>query len=106
MTHTSIPVAGSPIEVVKTEAISPLIDHCYIKVCYVGEDPNRNGSVITKEVADQMASSLRGCPIVGKYYDDKKDFGGHDQSIEISGNEWHIKDTTQPYGFVPTDAQV
>ena len=91
MTHTSIPVAGSPIEVVKTEAISPLIDHCYIKVCYVGEDPNRNGSVITKEVADQMASSLRGCPIVGKYYDDKKDFGGHDQSIEISGNEWQYQ---------------
>lgn len=46
---------------------SPLIAHCQIKVCWVGDIPNRNKTVITKEAAMEMAPSLRGAPLVGFY---------------------------------------
>jgi hypothetical protein len=36
-------------------------------VCWVGEEANRNRSVISKEVAKEMANSLPGSPIVGFY---------------------------------------
>lgn len=87
MKHTSVLVNNSPIEFVTDTAISPLISHVYVKVCYVGEDPNRNGSIITKEVATDMAKSLPGSPVVGHYIPEKQDFGGHDQTIEIDGND-------------------
>jgi hypothetical protein len=48
--------------------INPLMSSCDIKVLYVGE--NRNRTFITKEVATEMAKTLRGCPIVGYW---KKD---------------------------------
>lgn len=106
MKHTSILVNNSPIEFVTDTAISPLISHVYVKVCYVGEDPNRNGSIITKEVATDMAKSLPGSPVVGHYIPEKQDFGGHDQTIEIDGNDWKVKDSTKAYGFVPNNAQI
>lgn len=53
-----------------------------------------------------MGKTLRGAAIVGYFNDDKGDFEGHNRSIEMRGNEVIFKDTTQPYGFVPTDAQV
>ena len=43
--------------------INPLMSKCDIKVLYIGQ--NRNLSYITKEVATEMAKSLRGAPIVG-----------------------------------------
>jgi len=43
--------------------INPLMSTCNIKVLYLGE--NRNGSFISKDVAIEMAKTLRGCPIVG-----------------------------------------
>jgi hypothetical protein len=52
----------------------------------VGEKPNRNGSVITKEVATQMAQSLPGCPIVGFFNEAKGDFEEHNRVIEITNN--------------------
>lgn len=48
--HTSVKL-DSPVEFVNLTPLNPLISKCEIKVCYVGETPNRNGSVITKEVA-------------------------------------------------------
>ena len=75
-----------------------------IKVCYVGEQPNRNKSVITKEVATEMANST-GSPIVGYYNEAKEDFEGHNKIIEISGGEFKLKDTTRPYGFVDLNAK-
>jgi hypothetical protein len=54
MIHSSVKLQF-PCEFVNITKISPLISHCEIKVCYVGDDPNRNGSIITKEVALDMA---------------------------------------------------
>ena len=61
----------TPIEFINITPINPLISKCQIKVCYVGEEPNRNGSIITKEVARGMANSLPGSPIVGFFNEDK-----------------------------------
>ena len=102
MNHTSI-LIESPCELINLTPLNPLISRCQIKVCYIGL--NRNGSIITKEVAREMANSLPGSPIVGYYNENKGDFEGHNQSIEISGNTMRIRDTTQPYGFVDLGAK-
>lgn len=103
--HTSIKLT-TPCEFIKVEPLNPLISKCQIKVCYVGEQPNRNKSIITKEVATQMANSLPGSPIVGYFNDNTKDFEEHNRTIDISNGKFEMKDTTRPYGFVPTDAKV
>ena len=61
--HMSVPIEGT-VEVVEKTEVSPLIDKCVIKVCYVGEQPNRNGTVLTKEVAYEMGRKILGSPIV------------------------------------------
>lgn len=106
MRHTSTLMLNSPIEFIESTQISPFISKVLIKVCYVGDEPNRNGSVISKETAREMGPTLRGCPIVGFYNDKLEDFEEHNRRIDISNGEWHITDTTTPYGFVPTDAKV
>ena len=63
----------SPCELINVIPFNPLISKCQIKVCYVGEDPNRNRSVITKDTAREMANSLPGCPIVGFYNENTED---------------------------------
>ena len=104
--HNSIAV-DSPIELVNvTPTLNPLISKCQIKVCYVGDSPNRNGSVITKAVATDMAKTLPGCPIVGYYNENTEDFEAHNQSIDIRNGDWFFKDTTQPYGFVDLNPKV
>ena len=103
--HLSIPVENS-CEFINIVPVNPLISKCQIKVCYVGEDPNRNGSIITKEVAASMANSLPGCPIVGFYSDKTDDFEEHNRQIDISNGVLTIKDTTIPYGFVDLNAKV
>lgn len=105
MKHTSVKL-NSPCEFLNITPINPLISKCQIKVCYVDDKPNRNHSVITKEVAIQMANSLPGCPIVGFYNDASGDFEEHNRSIDISNGEFKIKDTTVPYGFVDMNAKV
>jgi len=105
MKHESVKL-DSPIEIVDIVPLNPLISKCQIKVCYVGDEPNRNGSVITKAVAKEMAKSLPGCPIVGFYNETSGDFEGHNQIIDISNGEWKFKDTTVPYGFVDLNAKV
>lgn len=104
--HSSVLKLSSPIEFIESSRISPFISKVQIKVCYVGDEPNRNRSVITKEVATEMAPSLRGCPIVGFYNEQKKDFEEHNQQINISNGEWKITDTTQPYGFIDLNAKI
>ena len=96
----------TPIEFINITPINPLISKCQIKVCYVGEEPNRNGSIITKEVARGMANSLPGSPIVGFFNEDKQDFEEHNRVIDISNGEFKIKDITRPYGFVDLNAKV
>ena len=103
--HTSIKL-DTPVEFINITPLNPLISKCQIKVCYVGDEPNRNRSVITKEVAKQMANSLPGCPIVGFYNEEKGDFEEHNRIIDISNGKFEIKDTTRPYGFVDLGAKV
>lgn len=103
--HTSIQLE-TPCEIINVVPLNPLISKCQIKVCYVGDDPNRNKSVITKEVAKQMANSLPGSPIVGFYNEASGDFEEHNRSIDISNGKIVVRDTTRPYGFVDLNARV
>ena len=95
----------SPCELINIVPYNPLISKCQIKVCYVGDDPNRNRSVITKDVAREMANSLPGSPIVGFYNEAKGDFEEHNRIISISNGEFKVHDTTRAYGFVDLQAK-
>ncbi len=95
------------MEFINATEISPLISKCQVKVCYVGQDPNRNGTVITKKVAIEMGKKLPGSPVVGYFDRESADFEGHNREIALrGGGKFEILDTTKPYGFVPTDAKV
>lgn len=103
--HVSIPVENS-CEFINVVPVNPLISKCQIKVCWVDHVPNRNRSVITKEVAREMANSLPGCPIVGFYNEHTDDYEEHNRMMEIKNGMLTIKDTTVPYGFVDLNAKV
>ena len=105
MVHQSVSVIKEPEFInLSPNDINPLVSNCQIKVLYVGE--NRNRSYISKEVAEDMAKSLRGTPIVGYYIEDKKDFGDHGEQLIIDGEGFHFNILTKPYGFVAPDAKV
>lgn len=106
MRHSSIRLDEYPIEIIKLTPLNPLISKCEIKVCYVGDEPNRNRSVITKEVAKKMANSLPGSPIVGLYNEYKEDFEEHSRELKIKDGKILVKDITRPYGFVDLNAKV
>ena len=95
----------TPCEIINVVPCNPLISKCQIKVCYVGDQPNRNRSIITKDVAREMANSLPGSPIVGYYNDSTGDFEEHNRTIDIEDGRFKIKDTTRPYGFVDLGAK-
>lgn len=104
--HISIPIANT-LEFINATEISPLISKCQVKVCYVGQNPNRNGTVITKKVATEMGRKLPGSPVVGYFNQVTNDFEGHNKEISLrGGGNIEVLDTTKPYGFVPTDAKV
>lgn len=96
----------TPCELIDVTPLNPLISKCLIKVCYVGNEPNRNKSVITKDVAIKMANSLPGSPIVGFYNEGTKDFEEHNMVIEIKDGRLKFKNKTMPYGFVDLNARV
>ena len=87
MSHISVNMADMPMEVIESTEINPLISKCQIKVCYVGDEPNRNRSIITKETAEKLAPTLRGCPIVGYYNETKGDFEEHNKIIDLSNGK-------------------
>lgn len=95
-----------PCEFINIKPFNPLISKCEIKVMYVGNEPNRNKSIITKEVATEIANSLPGSPIVGYFNEEKQDFEEHNRIIDIKNGQFKIKDTTRPYGFVDLGAKV
>lgn len=96
-----------PCEFVDVRKLSPLISECTIKVCYVDDEkPNRNGTVITKEVAQQMAQTLPGCPIVGHYSESREDFEEHNRILKMGAEGYEIIEDTRPYGFIPTNAKI
>ena len=94
------------MEYIQNTEVSPYVSKGMCKVCYVGQEANRNGTVITKEVATEMGRKLPGSPVVG-YFDKKiEDFRGHERDIVIEDGDWDLVDITKPYGFVPTNANV
>lgn len=103
--HQSIATIKSP-EFINLQPleINPLMSKCEIKVLYVGE--NRNHSYITKEVAADMAKTLRGAPIVGYYKEDKEDFADHGEQVIFDDEGIKFNCLTKPYGFVAPDAKV
>lgn len=103
--HKSIATIDSP-EFINLQPleINPLMSSCEIKVLYVGE--NRNHSFITKEVATEMAKTLRGAPIVGYYKEQKEDFADHGEKVIIDDEGLKFECLTKPYGFVSPDAKV
>ena len=105
MMHQSIATIDSP-EFINLQPleINPLMSSCEIKVLYLGE--NRNHSYITKEVATEMAKTLRGAPIVGYYKEDKEDFRDHGHKMILDDEGIKFECLTKPYGFVAPDAQV
>ena len=105
MKHKSVPLLEHPCEFINIVPVNPLISKCQIKVCYVGDEPNRNKSIITKDVARQMANSLPGSPIVGYYNPVTKDFEEHNRTIKLSNGTFEIEDATRPYGFVDMNAK-
>lgn len=104
MKHTSVPM-DLPCEFIKLEPLNPLISKCLIKVCYVGEQPNRNRTIITKEAATKMANSLPGSPIVGLYLEAEEDYAEHSVELAFENGGLTLKDATRPYGFVDLNAR-
>ena len=105
LAHQSIATISSPqfINLAPLD-INPLMSSCQIKVLYIGE--NRNRSYISKDVAMEMAKTLRGAPIVGYYKEDKKDFADHGEQLIWDDEGIHFNCLTKPYGFVSPDAKV
>lgn len=103
--HNSVATIDSP-EFINLQPldINPLMSKCEIKVLYLGE--NRNHSYITKEVATDMAKTLRGAPIVGYYKEEKEDFADHGHRVIFDDEGVKFECLTIPYGFVAPDAQV
>lgn len=99
-------MAECPCEFINITPLNPLISKCQIKVCYVGDAPNRNKSVITKDVAKKIANSLPGSPIVGYFKKDEEDFDQHSRALTINDEgEFVLEDITKPYGFVDLNAR-
>ena len=105
MSHQSLATIDSP-EFINLQPldINPLMSSCEIKVLYIGE--NRNNSYISKEVANEMAKTLRGAPIVGYYREEKEDFADHGERMIWDDEGIKFECLTKPYGFVAPDAQV
>ena len=105
MMHKSLATIESP-EFINLQPleINPLMSSCEIKVLYLGE--NRNHSYITKEVATDMAKTLRGAPIVGYFKEEKGDFRDHGDRVIMDDEGIKFECMTKPYGFVAPDAKV
>ncbi len=103
--HSSVRLE-CPVEFLNITPYNPLISKCEIKVCYVGDQANRNKSIITKAVATEMANSLPGSPIVGYWDEEKNDFLTHSRALEVKDGEFVLKDLTKPVGFVDLNAKV
>lgn len=104
MTNKSVSL-NLPVQFVEVEKINPLITKTTVKIMYAGK--NRNGSFISKEVANSMAGSLPNVPIVGEWISQDKDYGGHGEEMYQEENgELKVKRTTSPIGVVPSDTKI
>lgn len=84
--------------------INPLFSKSSVRVLYTGL--NRNNSFFSKEVVEKNIYSMFGIPIVGEYFDDVENFGGHGGKIEVKDDSVEWVHTTLPYGHVPESATI
>lgn len=91
-------------EIQSIEKINPLFSRATLKAFYTGV--NRNGSFISKEVAEDAIKSIYNTPIVGEYIEQNDNFGGHGGEIVITDDEIKFKTTTMPYGVIPESATI
>lgn len=75
-----------------------------VYVAYAGD--NRNYSSISKETFEKMIPSIFGVPVLGEWSKSDKSFKGHGGKIEITDDGIEYIDTTKPYGFVDSNANV
>lgn len=101
--NSSVETISQP-EFIDITPKNDMISKCTIKVMYLGE--NRNRSSISKAVAERMANSLPGCPIVATFIEEKDDFGDHGHVITVEDGEVKFSCKTVPYGFIAPDAKV
>lgn len=100
MQNKSVPL-NLPIQFIEVEKINPLITKTVVKIMYPGK--NRNGSYITKEVAEKMAASLPNIPVIGDWSSEKEDFQSHGGVYESDNG---LVSTTKPIGVVPSDTKI
>ncbi len=94
----------STMEVLDAQPINELVTEKYIKVCYISDKPNRNGTIINKEIGREIAATLPGAPVVGFFNKETGDFEEHSRRFIVEDGEFKIEEITRPYGFVsPTD---
>ena len=86
------------------EEVNPLFSKCHIRILHPGL--NANGVDISKEVANQMATTLYNIPIVGEYVETIEDFKDHGGKIEITSDDIKFVHTTKPYGVVPSNTEI
>lgn len=91
-------------EIVNVVPLNKYISECEIKVLYHGK--NRNGSYISKPVANEMAHSLPRTPIVAFYNEQVEDFEDHGEEVIINKSGIKFIKKTMPYGAVDKDTPV
>lgn len=84
--------------------LNPNLSECHVKVLYHGL--NRNGSYISKSVAEKLANKLPGTPIVGLFSEEKQDFEDHGERVVINNGTPQLKRVTKSFGFVKQDTKV
>ena len=84
--------------------LNPNLSECHVKVLYHGL--NRNGSYISKAVAEKLANKLPGTPIVGLFSEEKQDFEDHGERVVINNGTPQLKRVTKAFGFVKQDTKV
>lgn len=91
------------MEVLDVKPMNELAQECTIKVCYVSDNPNRNKTVINKEIGKMIAETLPGAPVVGFFDESTGDFEEHSKKVTFEGGEFKVQELTRPYGFVSLD---
>ncbi|MNH66539.1 hypothetical protein D3C73_185720 [compost metagenome] len=92
------------VQLVDIEKVNPLFSKCKIRVLYTGL--NRNNTYISKAAVEQALPSIFNVPIIGEYFEDAENFGGHGGTIDVSGDKVKWVNTTFPYGLIPESATV
>lgn len=83
------------------QLVNPNFAKVLVKIAYA--DENRNKTNISKESFNKASGTLPYIPIVGHFLKDQEIFGGHDEEIVITDNDFKINSLTIPYGVVSNE---